>query len=410
MPTRLLTFLGIGNYAETNYRLLDAHDGQTHRTKFVQAALAKSIDPQELQHIVVLATAEARQKHGESLRADIAAVSGVQPSFVPIPSGQNESELWELFRILVQWLRAENQSRIILDITHGFRSIPFFAAGAVAFTQLVDPSPPGVRVVYGAWEDRDQQTDISPIWELTPFVDLIGWAARLFLFLHTGRADELALAAKSLSGDLCKQWATSGKKGPQPNIGSLAKALGDFGGDIETIRVRDLLLGTDSHGGSVARLLNAIDTCTRDVEQHIPPLADVLSRISDLARPLYLDSPTLAGAPGQQALHALAKLYLQFNRYPEAAVVVREAAISQHAMACDGKQAVDPGRPDFCDTLRDGAERRWFESNPDAARSLADIRNDIEHAGFRKAPVAADALKRNVDNLVNQNPPPGDQP
>lgn len=399
----LLAFLGTGNYAETNYQLLDARDGQTHRTRFVQVALAKSIAPQELKQIVILATAEAEQKHGGSLKAEIAGATSVQPRFVPIPSGQNEFELWDLFRVLVQQLRVEDPSRIILDITHGFRSIPFFAAGAVTFTQLVDPSPPSVRVVYGAWEARDQQPDISPIWELTPFVDLIGWAARLFLFLRTGRADELASAAESLSRDLCRQWATSDKQGPQPNIGSLAKALEDFGGDIETIRARDLLLGTSPRGGSVARLLKAINTCTPDVQKHIPPLADVLTRITDLVQPLQLDAPTLAGAAGQQALQALAKLYLQFHRYPEAAVVVREAAISQHAVTCDGKQAVDPGREDFCDSLRKEVENLWFNFDRAAACSLADIRNDIEHAGFRKKPVPADALKDHVRSLVEQH-------
>ena len=68
-------------------------------------------------------------------------------------------------------VRAAAGTKIVLDITHGFRSSPFFAAAAVAFTRLVDKNLADLQVVYGAFEARDAN-NITPIWDITPWLIL----------------------------------------------------------------------------------------------------------------------------------------------------------------------------------------------------------------------------------------------
>ena len=42
---------------------------------------------------------------------------------VPIPEGRSEEELWQIFDICVAQVAEGDQ--IILDVTHGFRSLPY---------------------------------------------------------------------------------------------------------------------------------------------------------------------------------------------------------------------------------------------------------------------------------------------
>jgi CRISPR-associated protein Csx16 len=387
MPTRLVTFLGTGNYQPSTYLLDDVE----HLSAYFQSAICKRYAPDGLDEICVLATKESQEKHASGLTNVIADVCSIRPRFIPIASGSNESELWSIFTQITQSLRGDSSGKIVFDITHGFRSIPFFAAGAIAFVNLTDDKPLPCRVLYGAWEARDTTTNISPVWDLSPFVDVIAWAARLLLFIKTGRADELAHATEQIGRDLIKQWAAD-RTGEKPTLDKLAKALREFGADLETIRVRDLLSGS-AGPGSAKRLTDAATNCSADAAQHIPPLGELLGRIADLARPLISDS--LAGESGQAGMLSLIKLYMDLQRYPEAAVVLRERAVSAHA----DQSASTPGAS-FDEKSRDAAERAWFQADPNSARAQADVRNDIEHGGFRKSPVNAHSLKQNLQKLV----------
>jgi len=195
---RLLSFLGTGRYEPVTYEL----DGRTAgTTPFVARALAELVAPRE---IVILTTEAAERKHGTELRRALGETGFPEPCFVRVPEGRSRDELAELFRILCRELRGEldgRQGHLVLDITHGFRAQPFFAASVLAFTRAVDDPPPEVRVVYGAFEQRSGDGK-APIWDLTYLVEVLDWAQALRLFLRTGRATEAACATERLGREL----------------------------------------------------------------------------------------------------------------------------------------------------------------------------------------------------------------
>jgi CRISPR-associated protein Csx16 len=395
MPLRLVSFLGTGEYKETTYIWHREEGARECRTQFIARALAEMATASE---VVILPTKDAWQKYGQDFRKQLGSFGLKEPEDSFLALGATPAELWQQFECVKRALRAETGTKVVLDITHGFRSSPFFAAAAVAFTRLVDPSLNELEVVYGAFEARDKDNNITPIWDITPFVELLDWSRSLMLFLRTGRAAELAIAVESLGRALRKAWNLGGRQGPKPGIDNLAKALERFGNDIETVRTGAILLGRPPKDPSaVSQLLSELQRSKEDLPQHIPPLADVLDRLRATVEALRTDQ-RLSQPDGQRALKALAGFYLEMGRYPEAAATIREAWINQHACS----KADCPGFPEFSDEHREAAEKAWYAANEKLAGEIAETRNDIQHAGYRNRPQPAETIKRKIAELINK--------
>jgi CRISPR-associated protein Csx16 len=136
---RLVTFLGTGNYQPTTYAF---GERRAETTRFVCRALAELLAPAE---IVVLATEQAKSTHGSDLERELAKSSSLK--FEPMPFGENSEQLWQQFEVIKTQLRG-SAGPVMLDITHGFRSSPFFAAAVASFVRAVDEDPLDLRVCY----------------------------------------------------------------------------------------------------------------------------------------------------------------------------------------------------------------------------------------------------------------------
>ncbi len=165
---RLVTFLGLGRfdkeqgryvYEPTEFEYLDR---RASKTPYVCRALAELVRPAE---ITILATEESQRAHGDALKETLRAGNFPVPDFVHIPFGRQPSELWQQFEAIKTQLRG-GHGPVMLDITHGFRSQPFFAAGVANFVLALDEKPPRLRICYAAFEAKDKETGVAPIWEL----------------------------------------------------------------------------------------------------------------------------------------------------------------------------------------------------------------------------------------------------
>jgi CRISPR-associated protein Csx3 len=86
------------------------------------------------------------------------------------------------------------------------------------------------------------------------------------------------------------------------------------------------------------------------------------------------------------------------GRYAEAAAILREGWITRYACS----QADHPGITTFSEAHREAAEKSWFEQDQNIARTLADLRNDIEHAGFRPNPRSPQTIKEQLESMMSQ--------
>jgi CRISPR-associated protein Csx16 len=387
---RLVTFLGRGDYRTVEYEFAGR---RASSTPYVCHALVELLRPSE---IVVLATEDAERDHGPGLRDALRASNQPAPRFEGIPSGSTQGDLWKQFSVIKAELRGST-GPVMLDITHGFRSQPFFAAAVATFVHAVDDAPPELRVCYAAYDAKDPTTDVAPIWELTEFVTLLDWSRALAMFLKTGRAEEAAKETQRLGQALAKAWADGGKKGARPNLDGLGKGLRDFGADLETLRTGDLLLGRGTTKPSAARLLNATQETKELAATHALPLADILDRMAAMAEPIAGAGHDLSGPEGRKAVTALAELYLRLGRYLEATATVREGWVNLYAP----KAALVPAASNFDSRERERAERRANEHDP-TFREVTDRRNDFLHAQYRPSAQKAVDVTKTVRSLVEK--------
>jgi len=380
---RLISFLGIAKYSEAVYEF----NGKTCRTCFVVQALADLTRPEAIR---VIATTEAWDAHGDALVKAVCDSGNPCPERVHVPTGGETSQLWEMFEAIVEVIRSSN-GPVMLDITHGFRMQPFFAAACIQYIQSVLPGAPPIRVVYGEYRKPDQE---SPIWELTPFLEVLTWSRNLMMFLRTGRADEVVAPTESLGRELSRQWATSGRQGVQPPLRGLANVLQAFGDDFTTVRTGSLLAGSSS---SAQRLFQMIHQNRSEVMQQLPVLAIVFDQVLAMVEPLCTDGARLSSPEGQRALVALAKLYQQMGRYSEACSIIREGWITLNASA----NTDQPGAKEFDKEMRAEQEERWRQG-VDASRRVSELRNDIQHAGFNKQPNDRNWFEIQLAKLVKE--------
>ncbi len=387
---RLVTFLGTGNYQETVYQF---DSKSSRKTRYVGQALAEIC---EAPQIIVLATEEAETQHRSSLEDCLRDSCLPAPIFVRIPMGRNRDEQWNQFEFLKDQLRGCN-GPIMLDITHGFRSQPLFAAAIAAFVRAVDETPPELRICYAAFEAR--QDNVTPIWEITEFVTLLNWAQALRMFLRTGRALEAAEETTRLGRLLAKAWADGDKrKDERPNLDKLGIALRDFGADLETLRTGDLLIGRGGSRSSASRLLETAKYAKHQVGQHAPPLADILERVVSMAEPLAGAGEDLSGDKGRKTVTALADLYQRLGRNLEAVATVREGWINLYAR----RTALIPGAGNFDVEERKQAKKRANRDDRTFRDEVTDRRNDFVHAQYRPGGQKAAGIVDTVKDLVEK--------
>ena len=364
---RLISFLGTGKYGETVY----SFNGSTCRTQYVVEALSQFLPPTEIR---VIATTEAWEAHGHALVKWASDSGNCIPERIHVPTGGEPKQLWAMFGAIVDVIR-NSDGDVLLDITHGFRMQPFFAAACIQYIQSVLPDSPSIRVVYGEYRGPGVE---SPIWELTPFLEVLTWSRNLMMFLRTGRADEVVVPTEALGRELSRQWAISGRQGEQPQLRGLASILQAFSDDFTTIRTGSLLADSAS---SAERLYALINQTRSAVMQELPVLAIVFDQVLAMVEPLCTNGARLSSPDGQRTLVALARLYQTMGRYSEACSIIREGWIT-----LDGPASSDhPGAESFDKEQRAAQEEQW-RLRTESSRSVSELRNDIQHAGFNKRP------------------------
>ncbi len=182
---KAISFLGTTRYSSTTYVFRPA-DGEAiaFETPYFAEALVHFFP--ELECVFVLVTPEVQvHENWEALQSRL----GEKVTPVYIPTGHSESELWQIFNALTSVVHSNDT--VIFDITNSFRSLPFLTFLAAAYLRTAQQVKVEA-VLYGAFEARDQTTDRTPVFDLTPFVTLLDWITATNQFIYTGEGHYLA--------------------------------------------------------------------------------------------------------------------------------------------------------------------------------------------------------------------------
>ncbi len=380
--TTLVSFLGTGNYKELLYQ----HGGREERSRYVTDALAKLFSPDRIR---ILATQGAEQQHGAALRKALGNQRYI--CFVRIPSGDDPTLLKQQFAIFLKALECPPGETLIIDITHGFRAQPFYAATALATLQAAGRLPQEVRIVYGAAKTPVKDGDPAPIWELTSFLHRLAEAFGVITFQRTGDASLLVEALEKADNNMRKRAHEAGDDPSAFRSRALIQALRRFAEELRFLRVPALTIGIGERGSSSALLLEALDEYAEASREEHPTLALLLKDIREIISPLSCE--TLSNRKGHEAMLQLARQLMDWGQYAEAANVAREGLVCLYA---EGAAGTDAGKPVFSDKARKAAESR-FRANEDNRNTIA-IRNTIEHCAFQEL------VEQKLQELSNWNP------
>jgi CRISPR-associated DxTHG motif protein len=367
---KLVTFLGTGNYESANYRWND----YTCETPFVQEAFVHWLKPETT---CVLLTKGARAKHWDD---DLSQrLQGhTQIVEVDIPDGKSEAELWEIFEAISEVVQEGDE--IAFDITHGFRSLPMIAMLTIAYLKQVK----GVKVqyvLYGAYEARDNQG--APVFDLTPFADLLDWLAAAKMFTATGDSSEL--------GRLIQDVQDAAHRNKEAYGDSLPLALKNFGAALKEVSNDLLLARVPNLPKSVSNLIEKQKRASAEVSDWTPPLTLLLDKIADAYEPFQDDSlPTQA---------ALIRWYLDHNHIVQAMTLAREWVVSYYA------QQKSLSRDDAEDELNQRANNQESDELVQLWSSIRNIRNDLAHCGFGREEgqvLSATSIRQNAEEVVKQ--------
>jgi CRISPR-associated protein Csx16 len=387
----LTCFLGVGDYKPCiQYHTATPETQCT--TAYIQTALSVFALQRDIQisEIRILATDIAWEIHGQPLTDDLANHGLHPPTRYSIPNGSNEAEFRGIFEQLRQALQGEH---VLLDITHGFRAQPFFAAAVVQYMAALDELPETLELHYGQLSDDRSE---CRIWDLSPFLSLQEWSMALDGFLQYGQGKRLSKLSDKSARHERKTLAQQRNQHLFNESGILIKELSFLSDAIATVRIPHIISAApyDHHQKNkptahAEKVSQAIENCRDSIGTYMPALAPLLDRLQGLLTPLQ--TTTLEGSQSLQAQQALARQYLAWERPTEAAIVLREAHVSRFST----------GEP-LDNNTRKAAEDQWHSKDTDNCMSIGQLRNDIQHGGWRPNARRGDSLTADLQGKLEE--------
>jgi CRISPR-associated DxTHG motif protein len=366
---KLITVLGTGKYEPVTYRWND----HTYETSFVQEAFVHWLKPEVT---CVLLTEKARETHWNNLCQRLQ--EHTQTVAIDIPDGKRESELWQIFTAISDAVCEGDQ--IAFDITHGFRSLPVIALLTIAYLKQIKQVK--VRyILYGAFDAKDEQG--TPVFDLTPFADLLDWLAAAKMFTATGDSSEL--------GRLIQDVQDAAHRNKEAYGDSLPLALKNFGAALKEVSNDLLLARVPNLPKSVINLIEKQKRASAEVSQWAPPLRLLLDKIAAAYAPFQDDSlPTQA---------TLIRWYLDHNHIVQAMTLAREWVVSYYM------QQRSLSRDDAEAELKQRAENHEKDEIIQLWNRIRELRNDLAHCGFGRAEgqvLSAKSIRQNAKEVVKQ--------
>lgn len=402
---RLVTVLGKGrrdnatgqySYEQAKYRF---PSGKVRTGTLFAALAAKEYGAGQIH---CLATDDAWNLHGKALRDAASPVPVVQHRVDAI---LGEAELWHVFERVVGI--PECGDALILDFTHGFRSMPLVGVVAASVAARVHHATIE-GLVYGAFEQKDCN-GVAPVVDLMPFYDLLRWQAASDEFARTGLAG--SLAAIEVRGGSAPGWLNSFRT----HARGLALALTMMNPTAAELSARKLKAAVSKASGAPGGA---------KVPAAPQPWPTVAGWVGEACAPfLKHDNTTPEGRLRHEA--DLIRWYRERGHYTQAVTLFREWLVSlvgwalteKYLLVRDERKQVESclgylqararkpqARPrgevreDFLEKV---GTLNWRQELLDTLGPITEVRNNIAHCGMGRREGAPSGYAKIIDKLVD---------
>lgn len=385
-----ISFLGTGNYQTVVYQ----YENFSIETKYFPFAFCNFFNLDEL---FVVVTEESRQKHLDAL-IDLFKNCENTCSIkeVLIPLGRNENELWDIFDTLANALPAN--SSIYFDITHTFRSIPLMIFAICNYLTALK-NIKIERIIYGAFEAREN--NIAPVFDLTPFLDLIRFSYAIDHFIRFGNAELLKESLRSIQSNAFKMNLSEKPK----EFTSFADTLANLTNALAINRIEEAILYS-------AKLSQKLEPFANELLRFkkAKPFGFLIEKIRSRFSNISLAGKSLFSKIGFQSQLLLLDFFVETNQFVQAITLSREIIVSFLVV----KRNFDPRKRIDRETVEKelGKLAKDFENNvnlPKFENNIAQLwsllsttRNDINHAGMNEHPMKTITAIQNIKNICQQ--------
>lgn len=387
---KIITFLGMNSF-QTLYQ----HGSRIYEGKVFPTVLRQF---ETFDQMLVCLTVSARQKTWHLLEA--LQDSRIIP--IDIPDGRTETEIWTTFQAVIQHINQDDQ--VIFDITHGLRSLPFQVFLFSAYLKAAKNATIEA-IYYGAYDLKDGK-GIAPVIDFSPFVSLLDWTTATDQFIKTGNAQALA--------SLLEQEGDSTAKELAQGINAIAEGLH---------LLRPVTVMQQS-----AKLPALIQAAIPTISQSVPPFGALLERVQQDYTIFGLEDPANYRLNAQAALVCQLKMiewHTQKRQIVQALSLSREWLPSllcyefnldpqlekpnraEMELLLAGGKIKDKGRTRESQYLAkwnliDKRKRKLVTNLWGGDLKLANLRNDVLHAGFRKNPQNSEDILEKTKRIMNE--------
>lgn len=403
---RLFTFLGTGKYEQTCY-FLGSYQ------KITSYAPLASADFLQADEIVVFLTEQARQEQWDPFLKQANQEYKVQNQLIPL--GESVDELWQIFDQIAS--QVQTGEIISFDITHGLRSSPL--VGLLVAAYLHSGFDVDIHALhYGAYDVRDRTSSPhrTPIFDLSAMLKLLDWSLAAERFNRIGDSVALASLLELEKKEIALKSGGNKKSMAQYTpFSQLSTKLKDVSQSLNLIRT--------SQSMENAKLLTSQIASTAELLQKSPstrPIAMLMQRIEETYHPIAIENQDPAEFIKRQ--FSLINWYLDREQWAQAITTAREWMVNRFMFQL--------GLVDFSNrNLRERVEKvinseayeyRTAKSNKqnfnpiflshipeidvllNLWNTITEIRNDIDHAGFRENARSSSDLIKNIKKLIPQ--------
>ena len=381
-----LSFIGVSNYQETTY----SYKNKIIKTKLFPYAFYKFTEPSKL---YVIMTKKAKDAHAKEL----SKVCTFQELL--IPDGKTENEIWQMFDLITDVIPANE--KVIFDITHGFRSQPFIVIVLLLYLKALKNIKIN-NIIYGAFEAKDEN-NITPVFELKSFIDLIDWSNAVREFTENGNMKYF----NNLLSEIHKNSYLKKLPNPSKELKGAGVDLSKLTDAFATIRLKEIFQNS-YHFNQRLEILKT------DLENNpqAKPFGTLISKISKQFEAISKAEKNIFSDKGFIAQKSILQWYVETSKYQKAITLAREYIISKYLLEIskeDTKYLLNKNkRLKTTNELGQLLKLRQSGSKAKNRKSeyvnlwskITDMRNDINHAGMKKNPTPSRALIDNITEII----------
>lgn len=341
----LISFLGTGNYEKVNYQL----NGKAYESELSIIPVYDYLRPDK---VYIIGTKDSSWN----------LISDIPYEHLEIPMGKSPEEFWQMFDLLSQKIQLQNGA-VSFDITHCFRSIPFFAVIFIQFIKFLEQTAEIEHIFYGFFDSRTKESHII---DLRPMLELLDWLEALTSLRKYGDLDDLCILVERAEKEIRGQGVRNIK------LSTLKKELKELAGMTKMTYVPQL--------GAISETLS---TLLKD--------DGIVSESKLYLKPLYLLLPELRkmihrfNKPNEwESQLEIARWYLENKNPTQALLVLRETIVTYSCLEAKLDPYDSASRQDIEKKLSEAVKDRSQDKLHVLWDKVTQSRNKVAHALMKK--------------------------